>query len=138
MNEHLSKDNVNSIFTKLAALFKNGEYGTDGEYFEPKVSITPLSGESYPAGLRITVSTSSFGFNTIHIPYGATIASSEDDDFDWDNVDDTNPQDLPRFSFSWFLGDNTVRFDLDIDAFVISLTGHDLITGFELLYVNIA
>ena len=73
----LSKDNIDSIFTKLVALFKNGEYGTNGEYFEPQVTITPLSGEDFPAGLRITVSTSSFGFNTIHIPYGAMVASSE-------------------------------------------------------------
>lgn len=66
------------------------------------------------------------------------VASSENDNFDWNNVNDVYPQDLPGFSFSWFLGDNTVRFDLDINAFVISLTGNDLITGFELLYVNIA
>lgn len=93
----LSKDNIDSIFTKLAALFKNGEYGTDGEYFEPQVTITPLSRENFPAGLRITVSTSSFGFNTIHIPYGAMVASSENDNFDWNNVNDVNPQNLPGF-----------------------------------------
>lgn len=140
---HLSKDNIDTVFKKLSILFRYGRYSFDNEYLRPQVTIVPLSGEDFPAGLRITVPTSPLGSNTIPVPYGALFSSSEDDDFDWEKFDQDNPIDevkppeLPGFSFSWFVCNN-VRFDLDIDDYTISYTGHDMTTGFKLFDITIA
>ena len=141
---YLSKDNIDNVFKKLSTLFKYGRYSFDNEYLKPQVTIVPLCGEDFPAGLRITVPSSPLGFNTIPIPYGALFSSSEDDDFSREKFDQDNPVDernlpeLPGFSFSWFGSNNNVRLDLDIDNFTISYTGHDMTTGFKLFDISIA
>ena len=140
---YLSKENIDVVFKKLSTLFKYGRYSSDNEYLMPQVTIISLSGEDFSAGLRITVPTSPLGSNTIHIPYGALFSSSEDDDFSWEKFDydnsvgEVNLPELPGFSFSWFVSNNNVRLDLDIDNFTISYTAHDMTTGFKLFDITI-